>query len=65
MKTTSREWNGHLSRTLSSYVFQKVHFGSKYLDVLRSPQKLKIAGGPTVVRRDALLIEKGGKDFFL
>jgi hypothetical protein len=35
------------------------------MDVLSSPQKLKIAGGPTVVRLDALLIEKGGEDFFL
>ena len=31
--------------------------------MLRSPQKLKIAGGPTVVRRDALLIEKRGERF--
>ena len=34
------------SRTLPSYVFQKVHFGSKYSGVLRSPQKLKMFWGP-------------------
>lgn len=41
-----RERSEHLSRTLPSYVFQKVHFGSKYSGVLRSPQKLKMFWGP-------------------
>ena len=34
----------------------KPRFGSKYSGVLRSPQELKIIGGPIVVRLDALLI---------
>ena len=49
-----------LSRTLSIVCASKLRFNGRYMDVLRSPQKLEIIGDPIVVRSNALLILKGG-----
>ena len=49
-----------MSRTLSIVCASKLRFNGRYMDVLRSPPKLKMFWGPHSRALDALLIKKGG-----